>query len=546
MPATITNQLITLLSYRGASVIITTLAIVSKILQKFIFYGLDDDKCYQIQAAKNFLSGHGISIYEVAAGNLSSASYAPLIKWPPAYSIMVSPFYSLSGNNHFWGSLWLDLIAAGLFVWIARKIILQLDVPVWLVNVYTLVLGFYIFDFIQSDSTDLLTLVIFLAAVLLTLKFLKSPGARKRAPYLIVALLLTCCLLRYMYIPVAASIPAYLFWRGYRIHDKQLLQYGTKMFLSLVAVLGIYLVIQKLLGGSSVYVYPTETGLYPKNLLRTAPFLFSGIANLGVPAVYAHELTGISYDSISSVINWIHLVVLAIVLAAGTHWVIKTKKSSASSIYHLAQLTMICTLAVIAVLFLLSLRYAPVRLFTGLDWTYVMEGRYYALSVFLVQLLLFVAWYKYRDNRRRRNLLSVLVVACALTALHGLLFTVKKTAEGNSNFFHKQELVVLDSSRMVLQQFIRENPGKHIVCASGDPMFNNFAALWEQVPGLYDYRKLNTPNELATAKETVIFVPVKQWYASQLTSFMANPNKKFVANVGDWTFYSLDVSPAPK
>ena len=118
-----------LLSYRTVSFIVILLSLSGRVIQKLTVLTVGTDKSFQIQATKNLLEGNGISIREVYATDLSVIHNVPLIKWPPGYSLILSPFYAASGDNFLWGTLWLDIIACLLFVWLARKIFLQFLVP---------------------------------------------------------------------------------------------------------------------------------------------------------------------------------------------------------------------------------------------------------------------------------------------------------------------------------------------------------------------------------------------------------------------------------
>jgi hypothetical protein len=533
-----------LLSLRVTSFIIVILSLTGRVVQKLASFGIDDDKLFQVQATKNLLAGHGISIHEVVGNNLSVSQYTPLIKWPPGYSILLSPFHAVSGPHDLWGTLWLDLLTCIVFVILARKLIQSLDTPTWLVNVFTLLSGFYLYDFFATDSSDGITLVFFMGALLLTLKFLRSSTKTITASTLIVLLLFGCCLLRYMYFPVVLLIPAYVIWCGRDAKDKLLTRCGVYMIVLLATLIGSLMILQGVNTGAGVYVVPLERGFYPAHILKTTPFLISSAGNFGVSAILLDRATGIGMEKIQAVFISVHLALFVLLGLLSLKWA-KQKKFRANSISdHYTYLLILTTLGIVAVLTYLSLTYATILLGSGTNWTYLMESRYFAAPVFLFQLWLVVTVEKNVRTGRLRKLFGVfLVLPLIISLLHAMYFTGKKIAGGNKNFLQREELVTLQLCEEFLHRFVIEKNGANIICASGDPMFNNYASIWENIPGLYDYRNLNNPERLIAEKPTIILVPVKSWHAKNLESFLNNPKRKYAGSVRDWQFHYIEVVP---
>ncbi len=540
------EQLKRLLSYRTTSYIVILVSLSARVIQKLLVITVGTDKSFQVQATKNLLEGNGISIREVYATDLSIIHHVPVIKWPPGYSLLLSPFYAASSDNFLWGTLWLDIIASILFVWLARKIFLQFEVPKYLVNIYTLVTGFFLYDFFPADSSDLLALVFFQAGLLFTLKFLKPETKKNKSAIWIVLSLYVCCSLRYMYIPVVLVLPAYVIVAGILNANKVFVKRGIQMLTGLAVLIGCLLLFQKMSGGSATYLYPIEKGFYPENLLETFPYLYTTVAGSALPALLMNQIAVADDGAFTRFFIYTHLVLLGLFFLWLFKWAIK-KKGRASGLYdHYTYLFFLSSFAVIAILFYLSLAYTRLPLGNGLFWTYVSEPRYFAAPVFLFQLWLFLTVYHaYKSKKLSRGLAILILLPVFISSLHAVLYTGKKIAGGNKNFFQRQGLVDLESCRRLFHQFVVGNPGKNIVCASGDPMFNNFASLWEGVPGLYDYQQLNNL-PLKSSKPTVVFVAVKDWYAKSLDTFMNNPGKKFVGQVNEWIFYSIDVGSDSK
>ncbi len=162
------------LSLPIVSAIVVIIAIAAKIFIQFYFLNIDNDKSYQILAAQNFLNGNGFSLLEVYANDLSTSAYVPLTKWPPGYSLLLAPFLAICKNNAILATLLLDTLACLLFIVYSRRTLLLNSLPVWLVNVYTLIAGFFFYSFCTASSSDFITVTVFIIALYYSLKVFRS------------------------------------------------------------------------------------------------------------------------------------------------------------------------------------------------------------------------------------------------------------------------------------------------------------------------------------------------------------------------------------
>ena len=126
---------------------IIIVAIAVRIFFQIYFLSITNDKSYQILAAQNFLAGNGFTLHEVLVDDLSQSAYVPLIKWPPGYSLLLTPFLALCKNNVVLATLLLDAITCISFIIFTRKLLLRFSLPIWLVNIYTLISGFFLYSF---------------------------------------------------------------------------------------------------------------------------------------------------------------------------------------------------------------------------------------------------------------------------------------------------------------------------------------------------------------------------------------------------------------
>ncbi|HWR32103.1 MAG TPA: hypothetical protein VN451_01145, partial [Chitinophagaceae bacterium] len=161
-----TNHIIKkLLSQKQISVLIILLVIVARIIQLTFFYNMNVDGMYQVLAMQNFVDGHGISISHVQPADLSTIVYQPLINWPPGYSLLLSPFYVLFNHNAIAAGLIFEILAATMLIFTCRKILQLFETPLYLINLFTLLTGFFIYPFYFICSSDSGTITIFAVAI---------------------------------------------------------------------------------------------------------------------------------------------------------------------------------------------------------------------------------------------------------------------------------------------------------------------------------------------------------------------------------------------
>lgn len=174
MENSLANKIKRFLSGKKVTITILILAIAGRLMQVFYFFNIRSDRSFQMLATDNLLHGNGISLARVSADDLSTIIYSPLINWPPGYSLLIAPFYTLFNHNYIQAGLTLDIISSILLILVSRSILKILNTPVYLVNIYTLSAGFFIYDFYFISSTDAIAITFFIIALYYTLLFLKK------------------------------------------------------------------------------------------------------------------------------------------------------------------------------------------------------------------------------------------------------------------------------------------------------------------------------------------------------------------------------------
>jgi len=268
---TVMNKIKIILSDPKVSITIITLAIVVRVIQIIFFYNIRVDCMYQVMAMQNFVDGHGISNAKVLPGDLATVLYEPLIKWPPGYSLLLAPFYILFNHDYIAAGLFLEIAAAIVLIFTCRNILKKLNTPLYLVNLFTLLTGFFIYFFYFINSSDAVAVTFFMLAIYFTIRLLKKEAFSLRLTIAVSICLFFCGLIKYLFIPVVFVIPAFLFLKGIADKNKNIKKTALISFTLLLITLGGVLAWQKMTGGAATYISEPTRGFFPENLKLAYP-----------------------------------------------------------------------------------------------------------------------------------------------------------------------------------------------------------------------------------------------------------------------------------
>ncbi len=524
-----------------SSTVIVLISIIGRIIQQIHFTDVTGDKIFQIQATKNLLEGNGYTFLQAMPSDLSSAVYTPLIKWPPGYSILLSPFYSVFKENLFWGSLGLDILTCISFIWLSRKIIRLFNVPLYAINLYTIITGFYIYTFCSASMSDLITLVFYLSAVYLTLRLLLS-SEKKLSLTLVITFILFCCsVLRYMFIPVVFVIPLYLVANGWVNKNKLLLNRGLFILITLIVLEGGVLFAQKQLTGSFAYVSDSAKRFMSGNTLRLDPFLFSSFININLIGVQLEEKAGIPYSKSFLFLQRLHFIPFLLFFVIAVRWLLKKRLKSPGLTDHYISIGVLSSLAILFLLFSLSLIWAPTPGLNKIsDWTFVQEDRYFAFVTFFLQQLVIITVFLHSSLFRKwiSALLKIVLYILCITTLHGIYYTAKIISKPENIFLYKSKFEILDYSRKLLEQTIRENAGKRIVVYSSDNSLGSYQTVCENVPAVYQKDKLSDLN--LRTNNVIVFAMISGIDKDNLNFLQMNFQRDSIGYMRNYYFYSIN------
>jgi hypothetical protein len=533
------EKLINILSQRQMSIAIILLAIGARIALQVYFFDISGDRSFQLVAAKSFVEGHGFAIPQVLPDNPTHQIYRPLVGWPPGYSLFISPLYFLCNKNIIAAAFFFEILCAVLFIIVLRKILLLLNTPLWLVNIHTILTGFFIYDFTKRSTSDFSSLTFFLLAIYFLLVFIKRT---KRPPFgiFIGLLLFLCAVMRYMYAPIVLPAAFYLLWTGYSERIKILITGGCYCVLTLFFLLACLYFYQYNFTGSAVYITPSEKGFYPSNLLHIAPVLFSPFLNIEVLAIALNSLFGFGYGRQIELIGYIHLLPFAVLLIGCVVYLLRRIKNNRSLTGHYLYLGLLCSVSTVFLLLFLSVRNAPI-LNLGYPWTFVEDARYYAfLIVFIHQLLfLFLRNCSKKTNGILKAIALSLAILLGLQTVHGFYFVAKKLIYETSDFTARKNDEATDKFFYTsLDRLQQSHPAKTIITISNDPTFQNLAAL-KGHSASYETSFINDPSKLK-AGNVMLLVVLRHEVLNQYSGFLQLANTRLIGSVGSYNFYTFE------
>ncbi len=529
-----------ILSEKKLSIAIIALAIVARIVQLMFFYNIRVDGMYQVMAMENFVDGHGITTSKVLPAGLSTIIYEPLINWPPGYSLLLSPFYILSGHNYIAAGITLDILAAIVLIFTCRRILKNLETPVYLVNIFTLLTGFFIYYFYFINSSDAVAITFFILAIHFTLRVLKKNNFSGKLVLLSSLCLFVTGLLKYLFIPVVFIIPVFLLLKGVSDKNKEIKRSGVLSFILLLISLGGILAWQKISSGSATYISETTRGFFPENLSGIHPaipasFISPETADLVLPAS--------THIIFFRILQGLHILLFLAAFIYILKRIIKNgfkKLDITGSFFYLA---FFLSAGISLVLLILSLYVGKEENIPGHLWTYVEEARYYGLINVLIHLGVFVLYQYYRSGKTRslKYVFIVLLLLSLPEIFRGVLFTAKRVINVKQEEYSWQhEHEIQEYAAMVIRN--EKLPGENVVVTGSSYYINYRVALYSHIPILLDAASVNDPKKLNTKKQTLLLVILPE-DAIENDALEVQRENELAGYVRGFYFYTLHVKP---
>lgn len=537
-----TSVLNRVMSDKRVSILIVMIALLARAIQLLFYLDSFFDTAFQVIATQNLAAGHNVTTAIANPGDLSSAVYHPLINWPPGYSLLLYPFYIVCGHNYLIACFIVDLLAAAAIIFATRKILSLLAVPASLINLFTLLTGFFIYYFYYTGSTDSIAVAFFLIAIYLLLRSMRHDNKWIQTAVLSGLFLFLSASLKYLFFPVVFVVPVFLFIYGYQ-NKNTVCKKGAVLMFGIVAVLiGLLYLYQKSISGTGAYVSSTGRGFYPEQLLRMHPQLPGSFITLNT----LRKLSPPAQHHILDAFRVIHLLVYAAIIFFALKVFIRSGLRKASLQKTFLFLALSIGLAITFVLAILSLFVYRELIPPDRWWTYVEDARYYGLADILVHLSVFILFWHYRDkvSGLLKTLIIILPFLLVPEAIRGISFTAKRIINaGKEKYYWQQDREFQGYAAAIVQ---KKKDSLHVQKAvvSGSLYYANYrASLHQQIPVLEDLKALNNPASLKTKEPVILLVIIKESSQAGFQSFINYPKTELAGNLNGFYFYTLYVTP---
>ncbi len=518
------------------SIFVFVVAAANRLLVQLYHFTFGTDRALQLLAAKNFMGGHGISINQVMPADVAKEVYIPLTGWPPGYSIIVGAISFVTQQPVTVGGIFFDLFCVLLLLIHCRKILLHLNCSVVVVNCYTIVFGFFLYDFLRSSTTDLNALAFFMCSFSLALHFIKDSTKANVYAAAIGIVSFLCGFTRYMFIPVAVVIPLYLIFMGKVSGNKRILDGGVWATAVSLVLNGALLLFQNQYTGSAVFINETTRGFYPGNLAQFYPVIITAFVDTGFYYSIAQSFSLLKYGQHAEVIRLISFLLVCWFYVLSLKYFFKKRWRAVTLTDHFLATGGIASAITMGLLAALSIAYAPF-IVAGSKWTFVLEARYFALPLVFVQLVFFVLLFQNWRRLKKKSLRMLVMLLClflSLEVLHGLYFT-GKILVGDKTVFHQNKTFIAQKKFIETRSFElrKQNPAHSIIFTSTDATLICLASL-NGAKGLYG---LNDGTQITSSQPFVLTIMLKENERKNFASLLASTNAKQVKQIGTLHFF---------
>lgn len=373
-------------------IVIIIISLALKMWNEVVYDDMDIDKLTQIATAKNLVSGNGFTVGGFGSGDFTLMNKHFSVKYAPAYSLFIIPFYLITGNFHM-AAVMMDMFFVLLLYLALIKLFICLDIPYKKQMIFFAFLGISFTPMYHLTSSDLISLAIFQWAVYFSICFLKIKTKQIGLGILSGFLLFLTGASRYSYYPMIFALPFSVFIIGTIKRDRVIKLFSVFSGGSAFFFLLLQSIILKLLSGSAVRDLD-ETGFFLRNMLSMDLFPFKSL---------------VFYEGLDKILFNIHpFMEPAFIITAAffSAWIVfeilrfiirKTMQDSLRKEYFVTGITVL----MVNVFFLafLSLTHKGQE-WKVPPWTFVEETRYYSQSMLFIAIafLTFILYEQYQNK----------------------------------------------------------------------------------------------------------------------------------------------------
>ena len=310
------KKLIHLFNHKYAAHICILIAIACRVINIMFVSFAGRDKMLLVLQSKNFLEGRGLGVQKYFTDQLNTAVFDYTQLWPPGYSLLLAPFLKIFNYNIYWATTALDILASIAFIFIVRRVCLQIKFPATATNLMTLIAGCFEYPFTGSSlPTDTISLFFILVGVSLLLTSATTKTFSHRQIFLTSLFLFLPCFFRYAYPPISIAAPLLIILYGWMTKDKLLLRKGIWITAMTAAMITTLFIILKTYTGQAGYILQTERGYFPENLINWYPVIPGSFIDFPFLTSQAIKITGLSFKTVMKILEAINIISILASLA---------------------------------------------------------------------------------------------------------------------------------------------------------------------------------------------------------------------------------------
>ncbi len=528
-------QIRNFLALRQIGFVCTVLAIVAINGIQLSVPNLGWDNSFSIAAAKNISEGHGFSIKLASAQDISKVYYEPLIKWPPGYSLLLVLVHATGLFDWIWSAYFLNAAGLTLLVMLLKKILVQLEFPLWIIHPAVLYFGFLFHFYTGIYFSDIFALLFFMMGCSLLLQYVKGEQKTISLIFISAFLFAFSAWLKYLYFGLA-FIPfiSFLFF-GWRKNLKKIRLASTIGILVTGFLISLLIYFQFRNAGQILYIKPSSrTGFFPMQVLQMAPVVPGSFLNLDFINMQISLHFPISYQNTYTLWSFINFIILCILLYL-TWPVIKEPnffKKDSWNFYK--RMSLWVSIYIFVFLTALTIHYDSHYEDMKYPWVFVGIPRYFAPFCFL--LFPFFAFLflkpKLFPNKFSFHLFRILMVCIMVEEIsHGTYFIIKQI------FVHKEIGIRRRADQIELHSYnlVKAEQAKNeIVVCAGIPEISNFSSL-SGVSSIMDPMVFQKP--IYSSKDVLIITTLDSFSAKRMPVAFFKMNTRLVDQESGYFYY---------
>ncbi|RYZ26983.1 MAG: hypothetical protein EOO10_14045 [Chitinophagaceae bacterium] len=484
----------TLLGKGWVGTICVCIAVLNKCLVSFWFSSLRGDKAIYLLFAQSFLETgkftEPVSLVETGA---TVHLYEPAIH-SPLYSLIAAPLLWLT-NSFFWSQFIISVFGWILFYTAVYKIAVAVLRRHWVVHLFILVSGFFLYPHeLSSTPKDTLAVGFALWSIYLVCKFVASPQLKTTC---LLALTIACVgATKLLYFPLAVLfvflLVAILFLEGNRKHFLHLfLLVGFICLAAFLVNISILKPAHDLTVANDVFLprggTPLRQGFFPQNLLHTYPFVSGSFLNTELWGVQFGKFTDFSFGEVMKGLLALDAILLTIIIVVSLFY---SRQIIANKVLFLLIGAAFIMMAV--TFFMSATQEAEVSTTSSYFWTFVTDARSFLLPILVIQLVLFLFIFRFKKLSVLRWIFLLLFLS---EAAHGMYFSVKEVT-------HRAGLQKTDQENRIVAMIQQEREKADVKLITTDNSLRRFAL----VNNLSVFAFTNKPANLSWMRRGDIFI----------------------------------------